>query len=45
MTAVSHDKKSGSGGIDAVLVHTPGSFEIKKLTLDEIEEKAKEIFC
>jgi len=45
MTAVSHDKKSAAGGIDAVLVPAPGSFEIKKLTLREIEEKTKKIFC
>ncbi|MBQ8448391.1 MAG: 3-dehydroquinate synthase [Clostridia bacterium] len=44
MTAVSHDKKSAAGGIDAVLVHEAGSFEIKKLTLAEIEEKTKKIF-
>jgi 3-dehydroquinate synthase len=45
MTAVSHDKKSAVGGIDAVLVHEVGSFEIKKLTLSEIEEKTKAIFA
>ena len=45
MAAVSHDKKSAVGGIDAVLVHEVGSFEIKKLTLPEIEEKTKQIFC
>jgi len=44
MTAVSHDKKSAVGGVDAVLVHEAGSFEIKKLTLREIEEKTKKIF-
>ena len=44
MTAVSHDKKSAAGGIDAVLVHEAGSFEIKKLTLDEIEERTEKIF-
>ncbi len=45
MTAVSHDKKSAAGGIDAVLVPAPGSFEIKKLTLAELEEKTKQSFC
>ena len=45
MTAVSHDKKSAVGGVDAVLVNAPGSFEIKKLTLSEIEEKTKAIFA
>ena len=45
MTAVSHDKKSAVGGVDAVLVHEAGSFEIKKLTLSEIEEKTKKIFA
>lgn len=45
MTAVSHDKKSAVGGVDAVLVHEAGSFEIKKLTLPEIEEKTKAIFA
>ena len=45
MTAVSHDKKSAVGGVDAVLVNAPGSFEIKKLTLPEIEEKTKAIFA
>jgi 3-dehydroquinate synthase len=45
MTAVSHDKKSAVGGVDAVLVHEVGSFEIKKLTLSEIEEKTKAIFA
>lgn len=45
MTAVSHDKKSAVGGVDAVLVHAPGSFEIKKLSLPEIEEKTKQSFC
>ncbi|MBQ9746370.1 MAG: 3-dehydroquinate synthase [Clostridia bacterium] len=44
MTAVSHDKKSAVGGIDAVLVHEAGNFEIKKLTLPEIEERTKKIF-
>ena len=44
MAAVSHDKKSNAGGVDAVLVHTPGSFEIKKLALSEIEERTKKIF-
>lgn len=45
MTAVSHDKKSAAGGVDAVLVHDAGSFEIKKLTLDELREKTKKSFC
>ena len=45
MTAVSHDKKSAVGGVDAVLVHEVGSFEIKKLTLAELEEKTKKSFC
>ena len=45
MAAVSHDKKSAVGGVDAVLVHEAGSFEIKKLTLSEIEEKTKKIFA
>ncbi len=45
MAAVAHDKKSAKGGVDAVLVHTAGSFEIKKLTLPEIEERTKQIFC
>ncbi len=45
MTAVSHDKKSAAGGVDAVLVNATGSFEIKKLTLPEIEERTKKIFC
>jgi 3-dehydroquinate synthetase len=44
MTAVSHDKKRAVGGVDAVLVHEVGGFEIKKLTLSEIEEKTKKIF-
>ena len=45
MTAVSHDKKAAAGGVDAVLVHEAGSFEIKKLTLSELREKTKENFC
>jgi 3-dehydroquinate synthase len=45
MTAVSHDKKSAVGGVEAVLVHEAGSFEIKKLTLDELREKTKKSFC
>ncbi len=45
MTAVSHDKKSAAGGVDSVLVPAPGSFEIKKLTLAELEEKTKQSFC
>jgi 3-dehydroquinate synthetase len=45
MAAVSHDKKSAAGGIDAVLVNEAGSFEIKKMSLPEIEEKTKQIFC
>ena len=45
MAAVSHDKKSAAGGIDAVLVNEIGSFEIKKLSLSEIEEKTKKIFA
>ena len=45
MTAVSHDKKSAADGIDAVLVNEIGSFEIKKLSLSEIEEKTKKIFA
>ena len=45
MTAVSHDKKSAAGGVEAVLVHEAGSFEIKKLTLAELREKTKKSFC
>ncbi len=45
MAAVAHDKKSAAGGVDAVLVNAAGSFEIKKLTLPEIEERTKQIFC
>ena len=45
MTAVSHDKKSAADGIDAVIVNEIGSFEIKKLSLYEIEEKTKKIFA
>ena len=45
MTAVSHDKKSAAGGVEAVLVSEAGSFEIKKLTLAELEEKTKKSFC
>ncbi len=45
MAAVAHDKKSAAGGVDAVLVNKAGSFEIKKLTLPEIEERTKQIFC
>ena len=45
MTAVSHDKKSAAGGVDAVIVHEAGSFEIKKLTLAELREKTKKSFC
>ena len=45
MAAVSHDKKSTAGGVDAVLVHEAGSFEIKKLTLAELSEKTKQSFC
>ena len=45
MTAVSHDKKSAADGLDAVLVNEIGSFDIKKLTLSEIEEKTKKIFA
>jgi 3-dehydroquinate synthase len=44
MTAVSHDKKSAAGGIDAVLVNEAGSFEIQKLTLEQIKERAEAIF-
>ena len=35
----------GAGGVDAVLVHKAGSFEIKKLTLAELSEKTKQSFC
>ncbi len=35
--AISHDKKSVSGGITAVLVPQIGSFEMKKLTVGELE--------
>ena len=45
MAAVSHDKKSTAGGVDSVLVNEAGGFEIKKLTLAEIEERTKKLFC
>lgn len=45
MRAVAHDKKSASDGIDAVLVNEIGSFEIKKLSISEIEERTAKIFA
>ncbi len=45
MEAVSHDKKSAGDSIDAVLVNEVGTFEIKKLTADEIEARAVKIFA
>lgn len=39
LKAISHDKKSGSDGISAVLVNEIGKFELKNLTLEEIKAK------
>ncbi len=39
MAAVLHDKKAQSGVINTVYVETPGSFEIRKMTADELREK------
>lgn len=36
--AIAHDKKSGADGITVILVSKPGSFEMKKMSLDEIEK-------
>lgn len=36
--AIAHDKKSGADGIEVILVSEPGSFEMKKMTLEEIEK-------
>lgn len=37
--ALTHDKKCTAEGIAVVLVNTPGSFEITKMTADELKEK------
>ena len=37
--ALTHDKKCTTDGIAVVLVNTPGSFEITKMTADELKEK------
>lgn len=39
MAAVLHDKKAQSGVINTVYVETPGSFEIRKMTADELRER------
>ncbi len=36
--AIAHDKKSGADGITVILVSKPGSFEMKKMSIDEIEK-------
>ncbi len=36
--SVIHDKKSDSNGVSVILVHNIGSFEIKKLTFDELKD-------
>ena len=38
LTAVSHDKKSSAGTVDAVFVDRIGEFLLKKVTLNEISE-------
>lgn len=39
---ISHDKKSGDGGISVILVKSAGSFEIIKMTLDEFKNFVEE---
>lgn len=41
--ALLHDKKSVSGGVNAVLVNQAGSFEIKKLSPDQLKAKVYSI--
>ena len=41
LSYVSHDKKAGEGGIDVVLVNKVGSFEIKKMTIEEFGSLVK----
>lgn len=36
--AVAHDKKSDADGITVIFVSKPGSFDMKKMSLDEIEK-------
>ena len=39
MEAVAHDKKGSSGAIKAVTVNRPGEFEIKEMSMDELEAR------
>ena len=43
MSAVVHDKKARGSMINAVYVDTPGHFEIKKMTADEIKERLSSV--
>lgn len=39
-----HDKKSVAGGVSAVLVNKIGEYEIRKMTLEELEARALSVF-
>lgn len=39
-----HDKKSVAGGVSAVLVDKIGEYEIRKMTLEELEARALSVF-
>ena len=41
---LSHDKKAVAGGVVAVFVNEIGTFEMKKVTLEEFENIVKEVF-
>ena len=42
--AISHDKKSVSGGIDTVTVREVGKYEMKKMTVDDLDDLIKKNF-
>jgi len=43
IAAVAHDKKATEGGISAVYVPSVGSFEFRKMTIDELRECLKHV--
>ena len=43
LKAISHDKKFDGEIVTVICVNTPGEFQMKKMTIEELTEKAKEV--
>lgn len=39
MNLLSHDKKAQASGVDVILVHKPGEHEIRRMSLEEIQQR------